>query len=336
MENKVLSVSIAAYNVEKTLEEVLTPFCNVKNKEILDVMIIDDGSKDRTREIASKYVKKYPDMFRLIEKENGGWGSTLNVGFREARGKYFKQLDGDDFFSPENLDDFLEYMKNADADMVYSPFVLFEDKTNAIISVRDACSSFERDNIYYLDEIQAFIPNMHSIAVKVDILRKNNISITEHCFYTDVEFLIKAYNCCETMLYYEKPVYYYRTASKGQSMSTSSLKRNYKDHEKMLFTMLDYYNNNVHEEEKKNNIKNRIIDVCNMQYGIYCVLPQNTKHKKDFMNLDAKLKKYPEFYDSVKGRFIALLRKLDFAGYTIIAKLKTSRDRKNKWNAFAG
>ena len=113
MENKILSVSIAAYNVEKTLDEVLIPFCNVKNKEILDVMIIDDGSKDRTREIASKYVKKYPDMFRLIEKENGGWGSTLNVGFREARGKYFKQLDGDDFFSPENLDDFLEYMKTA-------------------------------------------------------------------------------------------------------------------------------------------------------------------------------------------------------------------------------
>ena len=107
--NKLLSVSIAAYNVEKTLEEVLEPFCNINNKELLDVMIINDGSKDSTREIALNYEKKYPEVFRLIEKENGGWGSTLNVGFREARGKYFKQLDGDDFFSPENLDDFIEY-----------------------------------------------------------------------------------------------------------------------------------------------------------------------------------------------------------------------------------
>ncbi len=334
MENKILSVSIAAYNVEKTLDEVLTPFCNINNKEILDVMIIDDGSKDRTSEIALEYVKKYPDMFRLIKKGNGGWGSTLNTGFKEARGKYFKQLDGDDFFSLENMDDFLEYLKKVDADMIYSPFVMFEDKTNAITRVCDWCSFFERDTIYYLDEGLSFVPNMHSITVKVDILRKNEITITEHCFYTDVEFIIKAYNCCETMLYYEKPIYYYRTANEGQSTSVNGLKRDYKDHEKMLFCIIDYYKHNAFEEQKRRNIRQRIIDACNMQYGIYCILTQNKKHKKDFMNLDARLKEYPEFYDGVRGRFISLLRRFDFAGYAVISRLKANRDRKNKWNVF--
>lgn len=63
--NKLLSVSIAAYNVEKTLEEVLEPFCNINNKELLDVMIINDGSKDSTREIALNYeknIQKYLDL----------------------------------------------------------------------------------------------------------------------------------------------------------------------------------------------------------------------------------------------------------------------------------
>ena len=333
--NKLLSVSIAAYNVEKTLEEVLEPFCNINNKELLDIMIINDGSKDRTREIALNYEKKYPEVFRLIEKENGGWGSTLNVGFREARGKYFKQLDGDDFFSPENLDDFIEYLNETDADMVYSPFVTFEDKTNAIIRVIGSYDCFERKSLYYLNEIQDFMPAMHDIAIKTELLRKNNVSITEHCFYTDVEFVIKSYNCCETMSYYEKPIYYYRIAREGQSMSVSGVKKHYLDHEKMLFTMIDYYMKNVDDEEKRKTIENRLTGVCNMQYSFYCLLPSGKKYKTDFIKFDNELKKYPLFYNKINGRLIEILRKYNFAFCGIIAKLKTNRDRKNKWNFFA-
>lgn len=335
MENKILSVSIAAYNVEKTLEEVLKPFCSIKNKNLLDVKVIDDGSKDRTKEIALEYVKKYPEMIRLIEKENGGWGSTLNVGFKQAKGKYFKQLDGDDFFSPENLDDFLQYLEKIDSDMVYSPFVTFEDKTGAIIRVIGGYDDFSRESIYYLDELQDFMPAMHDITVKVDILKKNNISITEHCFYTDVEFVVKSYNCCETMSYYEKPIYYYRVARDGQSMSVSGVKKHYLDHEKMLFTMIEYYKNNIHDEEKKMAVENRLIGACNMQYSFYCILPANKKHKIDFIDFDAKLKKYPMFYNKVNGRLISILRKYNFMGYSIISKMKTNRDKKNKWNFFA-
>ena len=65
--NKLLSVSIAAYNVEKTLEEVLEPFCNINNKELLDVMIINDGSKDSTREIALNYEKNIQNKCLLKE-----------------------------------------------------------------------------------------------------------------------------------------------------------------------------------------------------------------------------------------------------------------------------
>ena len=77
MENKILSVSIAAYNVEKTLEEVLKPFCSIKNKNLLDVMVIDDGSKDRTKEIALEYVKKYPEMRQQFGK--GLWDTRTAV-----------------------------------------------------------------------------------------------------------------------------------------------------------------------------------------------------------------------------------------------------------------
>ena len=332
--DKILSVSIAAYNVEKTLEDVLNPFCASKYKDLLDVMIINDGSKDKTEDIALRYVKKYPQLFRLINKENGGWGSTLNRGFKEAKGKYFKQLDGDDYFSLENLDDFILYLNTVDTDMVYSPFVTFEDKTNAIMRVIGAYNCFTRENTYYIDELSGFMPAMHDITIKTDVLRNNAISITEHCFYTDVEYVIKSYNSCETMSYYERPIYYYRLAREGQSMSTSGVIKHYAEHEKMLFTVLKYYKENVHIEAKNIAIKNRLIDVCNMQYSFYCILPTNSAHKKEFKNFDDKLKQYPEFYSKIPGSLIAYLRKNNFNGYYFISKIKNYREKKNKWNFF--
>ena len=80
-------------------------------KDELEVLIVDDGSKDDTAEIAKRYEERYPNTFKLVKKENGGWGSTLNKGIEIGTGKYFKQLDGDDYFSHENLDDFILYLK---------------------------------------------------------------------------------------------------------------------------------------------------------------------------------------------------------------------------------
>ena len=97
MKEKILSVSIASYNVEAYLEECLESFVNSKVMDDLEVLVIDDGSSDSSPEIAQWYVDKFPDTFRLIRKENGGHGSTINKGIEVASGKYFKVVDGDDW-----------------------------------------------------------------------------------------------------------------------------------------------------------------------------------------------------------------------------------------------
>ena len=102
----------------------------------------------------------------------------------------------------------------------------------------------------------------------------------------------------------------------------------------MLFTVLKYYKENVHIEAKNIAIKNRLIDVCNMQYSFYCILPTNSAHKKEFKNFDDKLKQYPEFYSKIPGSLIAYLRKNNFNGYYFISKIKNYREKKNKWNFF--
>lgn len=336
---KILSVSIAAYNVEETLEEALQPFAKSRYRERLDIMVIDDGSKDKTAEIAKKYEEQYPGVFRLIHKENGGWGSTLNKGMQKAVGRYFKQLDGDDYFSEENLDGYLEFLSDCDADMVYTPFLTFDDRTGAILREwgrYDKDILPERSRIY-LKEVADFAPAMHTLTVLTKILKENPIHITEHCFYTDVEFVLKCCNFCRTVIAYEMPVYYYRIARSGQSMSVQGVRRHYKDHQKMLYTMLEYEKKHVKRKAVKKIFRQRLTGACDMQYKFFFALDHNGRVKKEMKQFDTVLKeKYPYYYNRINSRVLYLLRKNHFFGYRVLAAAADRFYKKVKAGVYEG
>ena len=77
--NKIVSISIAAYNVENFLDETLSSLYCPDVLDDIEVFIVNDGSKDATADIARKYVDKCPTSFFLIDKTNGGYGSTINA-----------------------------------------------------------------------------------------------------------------------------------------------------------------------------------------------------------------------------------------------------------------
>ena len=80
--NKILTVSVAAYNVEKYLDQTLSTLNDKRLIEDIEVLIIDDGSKDHTKDIALEYQAMAPEIFKYIAKDNGGHGSTINKGYR--------------------------------------------------------------------------------------------------------------------------------------------------------------------------------------------------------------------------------------------------------------
>ena len=124
---KLLTVSIAAYHVEDYLRETLDSFLIPEVTDQLEVLIVNDGSGEGVNEIAREYEANYPDVFRLIDKENGGHGSTVNRGIEEAAGKYFKTVDGDDYVSAEGLKELLSYLQTAEADLVVNDYHSFND-----------------------------------------------------------------------------------------------------------------------------------------------------------------------------------------------------------------
>ena len=115
---KILSVSIASYNVEKFIRKALDSCCIPEIMDRLEVIVVNDGSTDSTLEIAREYETKYPETFRVIDKINGGYGSTVNASIRVAAGRYFRLLDGDDWFDRDGLVKFIEELSVAEEDMV--------------------------------------------------------------------------------------------------------------------------------------------------------------------------------------------------------------------------
>lgn len=334
---KVLSVSIAAYNVETTLREALDVFTAAEVRDYVDVMIVDDGSKDATAKIATEYEEKFPGTFRLISKKNGGWGSTLNTGMKNAIGRYFKQLDGDDYYSIENLKDFLVFLQNSDADIVYSPFVTFTDLNGGILRVVGNYEKYPKREKMQLKEIRDFVPAMHTLTVRTDILQNNPIEITEHCFYTDVEFVLKCCNFSDTISFYEYPVYYYRLARNGQSMSIEGVRKHYQDHLKMLSGMLAYEQTEVKRDCIRDMFQLRLLWACEMQYTFFFALKGTAQQKKEFREFDAMLKnQYPYYYDAVHGAPIRFLRATNFTGYRLIGRMRMKKDKKMKRNIFEG
>lgn len=94
---KLLTIAVPSYNSESYLSTCLDSL--VKGGERVEILVIDDGSTDRTGEIADAYEAKYPTIVRAVHQSNGGHGAGINRGVALARGKYFKSVDSDDTLS---------------------------------------------------------------------------------------------------------------------------------------------------------------------------------------------------------------------------------------------
>ena len=111
---KILSLSIAAYNAEKDIVNCLDSLIRSNVLEKLDIIVVNDGSKDHTAEVVQKYVERYRDSIRLVNKKNGGHGSTINTSIKYACGKYYKILDADDWVNSENLNRLVAFLEKTD------------------------------------------------------------------------------------------------------------------------------------------------------------------------------------------------------------------------------
>ena len=286
----ILSVVVPSYNVEKYLDKCLTSFSDCRFEDRLEVIIANDGSQDRTEEIAKSYVEKYPKIFKLINKENGGHGSAVNVGIENATGKYFRIVDGDDWVHTENMVKLLDILEKSESDMVIDEkrevhmvtgatefFPLPERvETDKVLPFTEVCHDYE---------ICTFII-MHSLSFKTELLKKHGIRLQEHIFYVDIEYIIKATMEAKTIEFHNIEIYQYLVGNVNQSVNNQNYVKRFSHHSQVTRTLIRYATDSGAEGVMKKYLDNRICLLINTHMNIALIFNKNRKEglkqAKDF------------------------------------------------------
>lgn len=289
--NKILTITVPSYNAENYLLETIPTMLSVSDPEKLEIIIVNDGSKDNTLAVAQQLKKNYPETIVIVDKENGGHGSTINAGIKIATGKYFKVVDADDWVESKNLEVLIDYLEQCNDDEVISPFVkVYTDKNiEEIYSYKPKLNQKTYQYDDFLSEINE-LPKMHAICIKTEILQKNNIQIDENCFYVDLEYNVFPMPYIKTISYFELPIYRYRLGSPTQSVSMSSYIKNIKMHEKVLFALIYFYNSYQSiSKVQKNLLEDLISSVVTTQANIFLARDDVNQAKKEFIYFEKKL-----------------------------------------------
>lgn len=298
---KLLSISIAAYNLGSMIEDNLKSLLACEKKDYLDIIVVDDGSKDNTADIVQNYANKYPGIITLVRKKNEGAGSTVNCGIKKATGKYFRMIDGDDWVNSRELDKLLQYLMEIDADVIINNYDIYNEQK---CTITEKIKYELKDGIVLPFETFAtkYLFPMHSVIYRTSILQSNKIRL-DNGFYTDVEYLLLPVPFLNSAVYFDLDIYVYRIAREGQSVSAPSLMKNLPMHDLVLSRLIDYYENNknVISKEKKYYISKRISNMADAQLTtllLFDVDKTLIEKIKEFIN---KIKQHPDIYQYFKN-----------------------------------
>lgn len=332
MKQKILTISIAAYNAEKYLEKCLNSFIISDILDCIEVIIVNDGSKDNTELLAQKYTSEYPETFKLISKVNGGHGSTINTGIKYSTAKYFKAVDADDWVDKDGFVKLINYLSNNEVDLVLNNYNIVD--VNGLITDHKSCvrtENFKYETILDFDKYSLdFNLAMHGFTYRTSILKEMNIDITEKCFYVDTEYTIYPLQFIKTVVALDFPVYMYLLGSEEQSMNIYNLQKRREQHKKILLILSDYYEvfHNKFSENLNRLILIRIVNMALVQYYIFFTLGSNKSVEKEISTYDMQLKAssnkiYSQVVDikNRRSKYVRLLRFINFKGYSVINRI---------------
>lgn len=242
---KILSFIIPSYNCERFLDKCLTSFLDEEVIDKLDVIVVNDGSKDSTPEVAQKYCDRYPGSIRLINQENKGHGGALNTGCAAATGKYLKVIDADDWVDTANLKQFVKALENCDSDVVLTHHYTIDIGTGEVKKWKNYPAAFGK--AYSFEEImpdwKSFDRSLtfHGITYNTAFYHKHCIQLSEHVFYEDHEFA--TFPCCHanSVTPLDLFIYHYRIGDVQQSVSDENQLRRIGHTETVLRRMITEY-----------------------------------------------------------------------------------------------
>ena len=300
---KTITFAVPCYNsaeyMDKCIESLLEFEDGVGDIEIL---IVDDGStKDDTPQKADEWHKRHPDTIYAIHKENGGHGSAVNTGLANARGRYFKVVDSDDWLDADAMRTIMAYLRSQSelrdaCDLVIGNYV-YEKVYEGTRTVIDYTNVFPTDAEFTWDDIKKFKPSqyllMHSVIYRTELLRDVKLVLPEHCFYVDNIFVYVPLPAVYSIRYFDVDMYRYFIGREGQSVNEDIMKSRIDQQLRITRFMIDAVDTTDDVVQKK--LKRYMENYLSMMMCICSVFLR-------MINTDESEQKRKEIWDYLKRR----------------------------------
>ncbi len=222
---KLLSIAIPCYNSEAYMKKCVDSL--LVGGEDVEIIIVDDGSKDRTAEIADEYAATYPSIVKAVHQENGGHGAAVNAGMQHAEGLYFKVVDSDDWVKKDAylkvLDTLRELAGGAHAlDMLVCNFV-YEKEGEKRKKVMHYRHILPVGKLFKWEDCHHFVKGhyilMHSVIFRTRLLRECGLQLPEHTFYVDNIYVFEPLPYVKNLYYLDVNLYRYYIGREDQSVN---------------------------------------------------------------------------------------------------------------------
>ena len=250
---KILTIAIPSYNSMDYMRNCIESL--LPGGEDVEILIVDDGSKDETPAIADEYEAKYPGIIRAVHQENGGHGEAVNAGLRNATGFFYKVVDSDDWVDAEAYQKILVFLKEAvkeeePLDMLLSNYVY--EKVGAKHKKVIQYHSILPENRYFgWEEIGHFHASqnilMHSVIYRTQLLKDCGLQLPKHTFYVDNLYIFEPMIHVKKLMYLNVDLYHYYIGREGQSVNEKTMMKRIDQQMLVNRTLIQFFSENRKE-----------------------------------------------------------------------------------------
>lgn len=302
--SKLLTIVIPCYQMEGYLRQCVESL-DIKGlaekrlsagsaADALEVVIVNDGSKDRTSEIAHDMSKAFPDVIRVIDKPNGHYGSCINVGLVAARGDYIKILEPDDTYDTANFAAYLPYleqMADKKVDVVLTDLVRVNAQGK---TTREGKHVLEEGRVYPIASlVEAGGCTFNGgLTYRTELLRSIGYRQMEGVCYSDTQWYLVPVCYAKILACFPHVIYRYFNGREDQSMNRVQYAKNTWMMEKVAFDLLENYDTHARSADPKIAARySRFVYETLLSVYVACIIWKEKKHSKtDLVALDGRIK----------------------------------------------
>ena len=244
---KLVSFTVPCYNSQDYMRKCVDSI--LVGGDDVEIIIVNDGSTDNTLQIAQEYAEQYPDIVKVIDKENGGHGSGVNAGLKVSTGLYYKVVDSDDWLDADALITLIDTIKQHLAseqlpDLYITNFIYDRVVTNEQY-VSDYVKMMPEGQIIGWNKVKRFRLShmllMHSLLYKREKLLASGTVLPEHTFYVDNIFAYTPLPFMGTICYLNVNLYHYYIGRDDQSVNKKNMVARYKQQIRVMLEMTEAY-----------------------------------------------------------------------------------------------